>query len=313
MDDARLIALDWGTSSLRAYLLGEGGTVLDHRAERWGIMQLPEGGFEAAFNEVTGAWLAERSALRVIAAGMVGSMQGWLEAPYCAAPAGADELARSMVEVAAGPLFIVPGVAQQGDPPNVMRGEETQIVGALALHPELAADSLLVLPGTHSKWVRVRAGLVRGFETYVTGELFAVLLAHSILGRPSRGASPPLQAAAADAFERGVIAARESERGVAPLLFSARALVLAGRLDAAASPDYLSGLLIGDEIRCGRAAGAAPSALLGDADLCARYVQAFELFGTTGVRVLEDTAPAGLWTIAEHARLTGPTRPEAVA
>ena len=195
-----------------------------------------------------------------------------------------------------------------------MRGEETQIVGAIAQHPQLAHDSLLVLPGTHSKWARVRDGRVHQFTTFLTGELFAVLGASSILGRFARDAGrAPDAASAAEAFARGVQAARASERGIAPLLFSTRALVLAGRLRPEASLEYLSGLVIGDELRCGLGEGERPAALIGDADLCARYLTALGLFGIHGVRVIEHTAPVGLWAIAEHANLVGPTTARVVA
>jgi 2-dehydro-3-deoxygalactonokinase len=311
---ARLIALDWGTTSLRAYLLGDAGSVLESRSESWGIMQLPAGGFAEAFRLVTRDWRSRFADLPAIASGMVGSAQGWVEVAYCSAPTGVDALARSLAQVPAGPLSIVPGIAQLGDPPNVMRGEETQIVGAIALAPKLSAHSLLLLPGTHSKWARVQDGEVRDFTTYLTGELFGVLSAHSILGRFARdsGARPD-QDTARRAFERGVLAARGSAAGMAPMLFSARSLVLAGRLEPEASLDYLSGLLIGEELRCGLAAGDAPSALIGDATLCGRYSSALELFGVSGVSVLEHTAPAGLWTIARRANLVGPTPAGVVA
>jgi 2-dehydro-3-deoxygalactonokinase len=310
----RLIALDWGTSALRAYLLGDGGVVLASRSEPWGIMQLPQGDFAAAFRGVTDEWLSQSSDVQVLAAGMIGSAQGWVEVPYCPAPAGVAELARSIVRVPAGPLSIVPGVSQAGDAPNVMRGEETQIVGALAQHPELRGRSLLVLPGTHSKWVWTDDGRVREFTTFLTGELFAVLSTGSILGRFARDAyRAPDAEVAAEAFERGVLAARASTGGVAPLLFSARALVLAGRLPPEASLEYLSGMLIGDEVRCGLREGQQPDALIGEPELCTRYETAFGLFGIRGVRLIEHTAPAGLWSIAQHANLVGPTPARVVA
>src|SRR4051812_12840847 len=140
---ARLVALDWGTTTLRAFLLGDEGAVLNSRSEAWGIMQLPSGGFPAAFEDMIGAWRSLAQHVPVIASGMIGSAQGWVEAPYCRSPAGAAELARSLAPAGGGRLLVVPGVMQEGDAPNVMRGEETQIVGALAAHPELAERSLL--------------------------------------------------------------------------------------------------------------------------------------------------------------------------
>jgi 2-dehydro-3-deoxygalactonokinase len=309
-----LIAIDWGTTSLRAWLLGRrDGRVLDERAEPWGIMRVPDGDFAAAFDAVTGAWRARWPGLRAIAAGMVGSAQGWVPAPYCPCPAGGDELAAALTPAHAGALHVVPGVADLGEPPDVMRGEETQILGAIERHPALAARSLLVLPGTHSKWARVADGRVHGFTTYMTGELFAVLRDHSILGRPARDAereadreADPADAEAA--FARGVQAARAgADGGVAPRLFATRALVLTGRMAPASSVEYLSGLLIGDEVRAALRAvpeGAAGAlALVGEPALCRRYAEALRLFGVDGVPVVDGAARAGLWHIAVRAGL----------
>ena len=167
LQDAALIALDWGTTSLRAYLYDAAGEVLATRASTAGIMNLPssdveQGGFDAAFDDACGAWLEQAPAVPVIAAGMVGSAQGWVEAPYVDAPANVDALVAGIVPVEAAcgaTLHIVPGVLQGGDLPNVMRGEETQIFGALG-RDTVAVDSgkraLIGLPGTHAKWAVVK-------------------------------------------------------------------------------------------------------------------------------------------------------------
>ena len=180
-----------------------------------------------------------------------------------------------------------------------MRGEETQIVGALDLHPQLAAQSRLVLPGTHSKWVDVADGKITDITSFMTGELFAILRDHSILGR---FASDP--AAVDDAFARGVIAAKDSIQGISPLLFSARSLVLMKRIAAGSSLEYLSGLLIGEELRCGLISGARPDALIGDATLCNRYRVALSLFDIYDIPVIDGAAHAGLFSIAKRAGLT---------
>jgi 2-dehydro-3-deoxygalactonokinase len=295
-----LIVLDWGTSSLRAFLLDGSGKVLASRTEPWGIMHTPNGDFAAAFITVTANWRLQSPELKAIAAGMIGSAQGWVNVPYCAAPAGVDELAAALTTVPGAAMYIVPGVAVFGEQPNVMRGEESQIVGALERHPELAWHSLIVLPGTHSKWVNVCDGRVSTFTTYMTGELFAVLRDHSILGRLASDVDASVEKRA---FDRGVLAAKESVQGMAPLLFTARSLVLTDRLAAGASLEYLSGLLIGEELRCGLMNGARPSALIGDAALCKRYVTALRLFGISDVPIIEDAAQTGLWRIASRARL----------
>ena len=326
-----LVGLDWGTSSLRAHCFASDGALLETRSRPWGIRSLPDGGFAAALTAIAGDWLAWRPAPRLVACGMVGSRQGWREAPYVECPTDARSLAAALVpcdtgpDLATGPLWIVPGAirpaARDAHPerlPDVMRGEETQVCGALAVAPELADDALVVLPGTHSKWCAVRDGRLTSFTTFMTGELFAVLRDHSLLGAPlqfgahparrdATGAtySPPHDDAGA-AFLRGVRIARDAgAEGGSARLFSTRTLFLTGDLAAADVADHLSGLLVGDEIRAALAApgmsrGHAP-VLVGDGLLCARYRAAFAEFGIAEVRLLGDTAPAGLWTIARVA------------
>ena len=187
MTRPRLLALDWGTSVLRAYLLGDDGAVLEERRKPWGIMRLPEGGFVGALQGIAGDWRAAAPGLSTIACGMVGSVQGLCEAPYARCPAGGEALASALlaVDVVAGwRMHIVPGVRRDGERPDVMRGEETQVMGVLARAPQFASRATLVMPGTHSKWVQVQEGRIVDFQTYMTGELFAVLSEHSILGRP---------------------------------------------------------------------------------------------------------------------------------
>ena len=306
MPAARLLALDWGTSSLRAHLLGEGGALIDERRRPWGLLHLPEGGFAAALQGVAGDWLAAMPALPLIASGMVGSAQGWREAPYAGCPADAAALATQLLRFEALPgvmLHIVPGVRLDGPRPDVMRGEETQVVGLLASQPSLTERAQLVMPGTHSKWVQVQAGRIVDFHTYMTGELFALLREHSILGRPAREAGGGQ--APDEAFDRGVAAVRAAgAAGATALLFSARALVLTGQLQAIDSLDYLSGLLVGEELRCALSGDDTLAPLLvGDAALCARYHRALALFGRSAQTAGEGMAAAGLWQIAARAGL----------
>ena len=310
-----LIGLDWGTSSLRGHLVAADGSVSETIRQPWGIQHLPSGGFAEAYRGLAGEWLSCRPNLPVLASGMVGSRQGWREAAYVDCPADAASLAAGLLrfDTGTGPLAIVPGLMQRGRLPEVMRGEETQIIGALAADPALAARALFILPGTHSKWAVVRVGQIEQFQTFMTGELFALLRDHSLLGRPAREAAPTGAAAAphtidATAFRQGVTVAQESgPSGIAGRLFTTRSLWLAGDLPAAASLDYLSGLLVGEEIRSGLAARGGeplpPLVLSGEAALCDRYSEALGIFGVTDVRVLGDTAAAGLWTIAAAAGL----------
>ena len=160
------------------------------------------------------------------------------------------------------------------------------------------------MPGTHSKWVRVEGGRIAGFATFMTGELYALLAEHSILGRPARSARSAGERADDAAFEAGVAAVREAGHGGASaLLFGARARVLCGGLKAADSLEYLSGLLIGEELRIALAACAAAPTLIGEAALCARYQRALAAWGVPGASSIDAAAVAGLWALASRAGL----------
>jgi len=302
MSQARLIALDWGSTRLRAFLLGDGGEVLHTRQSNDGAATLQGAEkYARALADLVGDWRADQPQLKLLACGMVGSQYGWREAAYVRCPADASALAGQMLKVDDA-LSIIPGLVDDAAQPDVMRGEETQIVGALALHPELADESCLVLPGTHSKWARVSGGKVTGFATHMTGELFALLRQHSVLNRlmPADGSSP----ASPEAFLKGVDAARK-DGGLAHQLFAVRTLGLFKQLSAEQLPDYLSGLLIGHEIASElRAVMPGRIALVGDPALCARYAQALMHLGQPQPLLLDNTAPAGLWRLALTMNLT---------
>lgn len=306
-----LIALDWGTSSFRAFLMGPGATLLEQRSSAEGITNLPRPGaegFAAVFAAQCGGWLARWPGLPVVAGGMVGSAQGWREAPYAECPADLRGLARAAVEVEApgARILIAPGVltTPAGAAPDVIRGEEIQVAGALLAHPELAARARFLMPGTHSKWVSLEEGRITGFATYMTGELFAVLCRHSLLGRlmPEGEAAAP--EAAEEAFALGLHMARESGPGdLAHQIFATRTLGLTKLLPPAALADFLSGLLIGHEVvsglaRTGAAEAAVPLALIGEGALCRRYAAVLESLGTPPALLLGNTAPAGLFQFA---------------
>jgi 2-dehydro-3-deoxygalactonokinase len=329
---ARLIAIDWGSSRLRAWLLGPAGVVLAERGSDDGASRLVGDApvFAAALQALAGDWLAQR--LPAIACGMVGSAHGWREAPYATCPAALAELHRHTVTVdtpAGTPLHIVPGLLDEptGGTPDVMRGEETQLAGLLALDPARAAHATVLMPGTHSKWVRLQDGRVQGFRTRITGELYAVLRQHSVLGRlmpATDDGNEPLPAARtgsappggeglrgqggphdhAEAFDAGVAAARSSAGAdLGAQLFAVRTLGLTGRLRAEALPDYLSGLLIGHELAAGLHPSGPPLLLVGDAALCRRYGRALHVFGVQPAAVHGNTAIAGLWQLAQQANL----------
>ena len=274
-----MIALDWGTTSLRAYLLDATGAVLRRRAGGPGIMKVASGAFEAALEAFCGDWIAAHPQAQLIASGMIGSQQGWREAPYCPCPAGVTDIAARLIRVplASGrQLAIVPGVMSidaASGVPDVMRGEETQIIGALPDNGRQVA----LLPGSHSKWAWVEDGTIVWFASFMTGEVYAALIGHTIIGRLMKADAPADPAA----FERGVAYGLDAPGALLSRIFSARTLGLTGTLSDAALPSYLSGLLIGSEIgaaRQMRAISAAPL-LLGGSDLTALYARALHLAG----------------------------------
>jgi len=222
----RLVAIDWGTSSLRGALLDAGGKVLEERSDARGILTVPEGGFPAVFEKLFGDWMRLEGA-RSLISGMAGSKQGWVEAPYCACPAGRVEVGRTIIDIDAVPgarIAMVPGLSDEhAGVPDVMRGEEVQIFGAMELTG--LSEGLFVLPGTHNKWATVKKGRVAGFRTYMTGEFYALLSQHSILAR-TLDASAPLDEAA---FLEGVTRSANGH-GLLHNAFGARTLALFERM-----------------------------------------------------------------------------------
>ncbi|HEY6177966.1 MAG TPA: 2-dehydro-3-deoxygalactonokinase [Kofleriaceae bacterium] len=311
MGDTRLIALDWGTTSLRVYRFGNDGQVAASRQLAAGILQVAAdgsaSGFADAFEQACGDWLRAAPASAVIACGMIGSAQGWREAAYLDVPLSVDDLGRTLTEVgtpSGAVLHIIPGLIARGALPDVMRGEETQVAGAIergdAGHP---GDERIVLPGTHSKWVRVRDRRIVEFRTFMTGEVFAALCEHTILGRTMRRSAVP----DLDAFDRGVAVARspEARGGILSTMFSTRTLGLVGALSAEAQADYLSGMLIGFEIAAMEDLGERPGpiVLVGGDDLCQRYRRALVALGHPSPAIATGATERGLWQVARAAGL----------
>jgi 2-dehydro-3-deoxygalactonokinase len=304
-----LIALDWGTTSFRAYRLDAMGAVLEAKSAPAGILRITEGDFETVFEGEIGPWLADGPSPPVIASGMITSRQGWVEVPYLPCPAGSAELAGALLRHETGGgriVHFVPGLSIVGADgvPDVIRGEETQIIGAVAgAAGEGAGRRLLVLPGTHSKWALVEDGRLVWFATFMTGELFGLLKEHSILGR--------LMAGDADdeaAFRRGLAYARSPKGGLLKSLFSARTLGLFGDLAASGIASYLSGLLIGTELREALDCLEQPPVdqeitVVGSSDLVARYLAAIRHAGLRGREAAEHAGARGLFLIARAAGL----------
>jgi len=235
------IALDWGTTHLRAWAMDPAGKVLAQAASDDGMARLAPADFEPALLALVAPWLGTGTT-RIVACGMVGSRQGWAEAPYRSVPcaAAADTLTRVAARDARLDLRLIPGV-RQTEPADVMRGEETQIAGFLAANP--AYDGILCLPGTHSKWVHISAQEIVSFRTFMTGEMFALLSQNSVL-RHSIGAT----GWDAGAFTGALSQAMSRPEALAARLFSLRAETLLHDLAPDAARARLSGLLIGAEL-----------------------------------------------------------------
>lgn len=297
MSGRTLVAVDWGTSSLRAALLGPGGEVLEERAFPRGILTVDPGGFSSLFEVLFGDWMQVDGRLCLIS-GMAGSRQGWLEAPYCPCPTGFDELGQRLAWIEPGRIAIVPGLSIDKDGvPDVMRGEETQVFGALQLL-ELA-DARLVLPGTHSKWVTVAKHHVTDFSTWMTGEFYALLRQHSILARTlPNNANDSDPALDANAFEQGVSHALRGQ-GLLHTAFSTRTLSLFNRMATDALPSYLSGLVIGEELKSQSLQRGDAVVVMGAEALTARYEQALAQLGVSVQRVGAGATWRGLRAIAD--------------
>lgn len=302
MSARTLLAVDWGTSSLRGAWIDARGKTVEERSFDRGILTVPPGAFPAVFQDCFGDWMQRPDALCLMS-GMVGSKQGWLEAAYCTCPAGFEEVAAKLAWVAPGRIAIVPGLVceHEGLPdvarlqriPDVMRGEETQIFGALkllGLH-----DALVVLPGTHSKWVRVQACRIQSFATFMTGEFFALLRQHSILSRTLPASDGEFDSAA---FDQGVTLALHSN-SLLHTAFSTRTLSLFERLPAAALLSYLSGLVIGEELRVQTLQTNTHVVIIGLEALTRRYQNALALRDVPAQRIGSEATWAGLWAIAQ--------------
>ncbi len=278
------IAIDWGSTNRRAYLLGEAGQVLRTERDGMGLLSVPSDGFAA---EV--AAIRDRLGnLPVVLAGMVGSARGWVNVPYVPTPAGIDDLAANLHWVEVGRTAIVPGLADSAG--DVMRGEEVQFLGAVAAG-FASPDSLLCQPGTHCKWARMKDGRIAAFSTAMTGELFGLLRDHSLLADFLKG-----DVRNGEAFREGVAAGLGGS--LTTELFRIRAAALLGNRAVEDSAAYASGVLIGHDVG---GAGLEPGVnvhVLADAHLGALYAAAIAVAGANAISVdSHDAFVAGIHRI----------------
>lgn len=293
-----MIAIDWGTSSFRAFRLANDGRVLHRRSAPQGILHVEAGAFAATLHAHVHDWI-EDGERRAVMAGMIGSRQGWVEAPYLPCPVDAREIGRQLLQVPFEglDLRLVPGVSARDESgtPEVMRGEEVQILGVIAA--EGLSDALICLPGTHSKWARLRGGRIEGFDTYMTGEVFAALRGHTILGRLMEPDGPPDPAAFAEGLARSA-----APNHLLHHLFGVRTRGLFGDLPGSAAASYLSGLLIGHEVRAALPAPGTEVHLIGSESLCALYAGAVAACGGMARAHDSEAAARGLFEIGKEAK-----------
>jgi 2-dehydro-3-deoxygalactonokinase len=291
-----MIGVDWGTTAFRAFRMTADGTIRDRRSGLRGILNVPDSRFADTLREEIGPWLAAGEN-HVLLSGMIGSRQGWKEAPYLPCPAGAPDVAASLVDIEFdwSQVKLVPGLSATDDAgiAEVMRGEETQVFGVLTA---MGGSGLACLPGTHSKWARVEDGRIVGFTTHMTGETFSALRGHTILGRMMR--EGPADGAP---FDTGVRRASDPG-GLLHHIFGARPEVLAGRLSETDAAAYLSGILIGHEVRAaldGRQGQVVH--VIGSPELTTLYGRAISAYGGFPERHDGEAAARGLALIGGHA------------
>jgi 2-dehydro-3-deoxygalactonokinase len=298
LTDLDWIAADWGTSALRVWAIGGDGAVIASAASDDGMGKLEPEEFEPALLKLVGGWLpgGEGLAVPVIICGMAGAKQGWAEAPYRSvpcAPVKPGHLTEVTTKDPRMAVSIIPGLSQ-ADPPDVMRGEETQLAGLIA--GTGSGDAIVCMPGTHSKWVRLENSRVTEFTTFMTGEAFSLFAGQSVLRHSVDTIDEDR-----DAFLSGVAELLDKPEHLTSLLFGIRAGSLLAGMNAAQSRSRLSGLLIGGELAATRPLWSGREVhLVGSSSLAGNYAMALQQAGARPV--VEDAEAlnlAGL-AIAQH-------------
>ncbi|TSB05031.1 2-dehydro-3-deoxygalactonokinase [Sphingorhabdus contaminans] len=290
----RYIAVDWGTTNRRAWLIDPTHGKLESYADNQGLLSVPKGGFEVSASDLRSRF----GDYPMLLAGMVGSDKGWHQVPYKSCPTDLADLAKGIFWMQGGSIGIVPGVCQIDGNADVMRGEEVQAFGALQLGT-VAADGLVCHPGTHSKWVRLQDGLIAGVQTMMTGEIFSLLRRDSVLSSQMQN-----EPAANHSFDEGVDLALNGAHLLSSLFQVRSQYLLSTReLDGAS---FASGLLIGSDVRAGLAAGHPRDmiAIVGNQQLSTLYLRAFERARFRAHIVNDDDAfVAGMQAIVDHLRV----------
>jgi 2-dehydro-3-deoxygalactonokinase len=292
-----VIAVDWGTSNFRAFRIDAEGAVVARCSSPQGILRVGEGNFEQALRAEVGAWLQEGEK-HILLCGMIGSRQGWVEAEYLQCPVGLEELVASVVRVPflGAEVLLIRGVMGPvmgkgaAKTPELMRGEETAAMGIL----DDSGAGLVCFPGTHSKWIQLSDRKIVSFTTSMTGDVYSALSKCTILERTMTSGAVTEEAAFRDGVNRSA-----DSGGLLHHLFGVRTLVLMGQLKEEASASYLSGLLIGHEVRAAMPTGARV-VLVGAAQLCGLYAQAIEACGGRATLADEDAAALGLAAIGRR-------------
>lgn len=290
-----IIGIDWGSTSLSAYRIGRDGTLLDHETIGAGVTRVDRSGIVTTLTALVERW---PGASAIYASGMIGSTAGWCVAPYLDCPSSVADIAAALLPVKIGQVdcLVVPGLAcrdAQGRP-DVMRGEEVEAIGVALGAVDAAADRVIVLPGTHTKWVELAGQQIRGFFSAMSGELYDVLSRHSLVGEAMGEDRYHAQA-----FADGVGDGAREAAGIARLLFGVRAQVLRGYRDRDHAASYLRGLLIGAEIADALERfphiTTAEIFLLGNSTLCERYAAALAQLGMVGRLLSKKAAMASAY------------------
>jgi 2-dehydro-3-deoxygalactonokinase len=282
------IAVDWGTTSFRAALIAPDGEILDELSQPRGILSFKQGEF-APYLVSTCAGMTKAGGQSFVLSGMIGSKDGMAEVPYCACPATVMDVARAVRWAVKDRVAIAPGVRFEND--DVMRGEEIQVFGAAAVLG--LRDAMMVLPGTHSKWVHLESGAIMGFNTFMTGEFYAMLVQHSILSKSLAQQSTAFEP---QAFLQGIDFACQGE-SLLNTAFSVRVKTLFKTLAPEHAASYLSGLVIGEELVSMQVQPGAELIVIGSQQLTERYQLALEHLGANVRTLGSQAAWAGLYQV----------------